>query len=263
MKHEPLTNLPRTSSSKTTKHIMPSSNYIKSSPLLSEPTSSDNRLAGKSSPAESFSRRIGLSTLVRSLLSLLSFPAILPTRRWLSIPTLPSPTPPLGRKVTGTLFGHRRGHVTFSIQFDPRSEPVLLIELAVSTSTLVKEMSSGLVRIALECEKSTAARGRPAKLFGEPTWTMYCNGRKCGYALTRACTESDWHVLSTVKSVSVGAGVIPVVDDGGKGSGSDGELMYMRARFERVVGSRDSEAFYMMNPDGNGGPELSIFLLRI
>lgn len=125
-------------------------------------------------------------------------------------------------------------------------------------------MSSGLVRIALECEKSTAARGRPAKLFGEPTWTMYCNGRKCGYALTRACTESDWHVLSTVKSVSVGAGVIPVVvDDGGKGIGSDGELMYMRARFERVVGSRDSEAFYMMNPDGNGGPELSIFLLRI
>lgn len=92
---------------------------------------------------------------------------------------------------------------------------------------------------------------------------MYCNGRKCGYALTRACTESDWHVLSTVKSVSVGAGVIPVVDDGGKGSRSDGELMYMRARFERVVGSRDSEAFYMMNPDGNGGPELSIFLLRI
>ncbi|KAI7998367.1 hypothetical protein LOK49_LG10G02872 [Camellia lanceoleosa] len=92
MKHELLTTLPRTSSSKTTKHIMPSSNYIKSSPLLSDPTSSDNRLAGKSSPAASFSRRIGLSTLVRSLLSLLSFPAILPTRRWVSIPTLPNTT---------------------------------------------------------------------------------------------------------------------------------------------------------------------------
>ncbi|CAL5435001.1 unnamed protein product [Camellia sinensis] len=127
-------------------------------------------------------------------------------------------------------------------------------------------MSSGLVRIALECEKGppqAAARGRPAKLLSEPMWTMYCNGRKCGYALSRACNESDWHVLSTVRSVSVGAGVIPVVDDGRKGSGAEGELMYMRARFERVVGSRDSEAFYMMNPDGNGGPELSIFLLRL
>ena len=127
-------------------------------------------------------------------------------------------------------------------------------------------MSSGLVRIALECEKSPAAArsSRPPKLFTESKWTMYCNGRKCGYAPPRACNESDWHVLSTVKSVSVGAGVIPVVDDGQKGGGrSEGELLYMRARFERVVGSRDSEAFYMMNPDGTGGPELSIFLLRI
>jgi uncharacterized protein (TIGR01570 family) len=44
----------------------------------------------------------------------------------------------------------------------------------------------------------------------------------------------------------------------------------MRARFERVVGSKDSEAFYMMNPDSssssngiNGGPELSVYLLRV
>ena len=47
--------------------------------------------------------------------------------------------------------------------------------------------------------------------------------------------------------------------------GGEGDVMYMRARFERVVGSRDSEAFYMMNPDKsssssgiNGGPELSV-----
>jgi hypothetical protein len=46
----------------------------------------------------------------------------------------------------------------------------------------------------------------------------------------------------------------------------------MRARVERVVGSKDSEAFYMINPDdgsdngGRGGDsaaaELSIFLVR-
>ncbi|GMY18768.1 protein MIZU-KUSSEI 1 [Fagus crenata] len=137
----------------------------------------------------------------------------------------------------------------------------------MSTSNLVKEMSSGLVRIALECDKvNNVVNVSTRKLFQEPTWTMYCNGRKCGYAVSRTCGEFDLHVLSTIQSVSVGAGVIPVVEDvkkSGGGGGSEGELLYMRARFERVVGSRDSEAFYMMNPDGNGGPELSIFLLRI
>lgn len=162
--------------------------------------------------------------------------------------------------------------MSFAVQYDPRSAPILIIELAVSTSALVKEMSSGLVRIALECEKQhTRLKGRvghDGKLLNEPRWTMYCNGKKCGYASSRACSESDWHILSTVQSVSAGAGVIPVVEDGRKSDvgghgGSEGELLYMRARFERVVGSRDSEAYYMINPDGNGGPELSIFLLRI
>ncbi|ONH95188.1 hypothetical protein PRUPE_7G056000 [Prunus persica] len=207
-----------------------------------------------------------LTSLLRSFLSFLYFPTIIPTCKWLAIPSGLSITPSLGRKVTGTLFGNRRGHVSFAVQLDPRSEPVLLLELAMSTSSLVKEMSSGLVRIALESERHhgssrTGVQGR--KLFQEPSWTMYCNGRKCGYAASRTCGESDWHVLTTVRSVSVGAGVIPVVDDGKKGSASEGELLYMRARFERVVGSRDSEAFYMLNPEGNGGPELSIFLLRI
>ncbi|CAN0907815.1 Protein MIZU-KUSSEI 1 [Linum grandiflorum] len=131
-----------------------------------------------------------------------------------------------------------------------------MIELAVSTASLVKEMSSGLVRIALECEKSD----RSGKLFDEPVWSMYCNGRKCGYATARGrCSEVDTRVLTTVRTVSVGAGVIPTTTVACGG----GELMYMRAKFERVVGSRDSEAFYMMNPDGNGGPELSLFLLRL
>ncbi|XP_022746834.1 protein MIZU-KUSSEI 1 [Durio zibethinus] len=206
--------------------------------------------------------------LLRSLLKIIAFPNIIPTTcKWLTLPTHFSITPSLGRKVTGTLFGHRRGHVSFAVQNDPRSEPVLLLELAMSTSSLVKEMSSGLVRIALECEKvpsrSAVQPNRTGRLFHEPMWTMYCNGRKSGYAVTRTCTESDWHVLSTLKSVSVGAGVIPVVEDERKNGGSEGELLYMRAKFERVVGSRDSEAFYMINPDNNGGPELSIFLLRI
>ncbi|KAI4348674.1 hypothetical protein L6164_009370 [Bauhinia variegata] len=210
-----------------------------------------------------------LSSLLRYFLNIFTFPTTIPTCKWLTIPSNLSITPSIGRKVTGTLFGHRRGHVSFAVQIDPRSEPLLLLELAMSTSALVKEMSSGLVRITLECDKVPLAvqtGDRSRRLFHEPTWMMYCNGRNCGYAVSRSCGDSYWHVLSTVQSVSVGAGVIPVLEDGkrkGSGGGSEGELLYMRARFERVVGSRDSEAFYMLNPDGNGGPELSIFLLRI
>lgn len=238
---------------------------------------SDNKLllrkSSSRSSAATHPRSIRISSLLRSFLSLISsfqLQTLIPTPaagcRFLSLPRhlslSSSSSPSLGRKVTGTLFGHRRGHVSFAVQDGPQSDPVLLLELAISTSALVKEMSSGLVRIALECEKMAA--DRPPRLFQEPAWTMYCNGRKCGYAASRACTESDLHVLRTVRTVSVGAGVIPVLaDDGRKSGGGDGELLYMRARFERVVGSRDSEAFYMLNPDGNGGPELSIFLLRI
>ncbi|KAG2332280.1 hypothetical protein Bca4012_018132 [Brassica carinata] len=216
-----------------------------------------------------------ISSFLRSIIKLIN----LPTCNFLSLPSPPSSagvsnqlislvtggSSSLGRRVTGTLYGHRRGHVTFSVQYSPSSDPVLLLDLAMSTATLVKEMSSGLVRIALECEKR---HGPGTKLFQEPKWTMYCNGRKCGYAVSRgsACKDSDLRVLNTVSRVTVGAGVIPTaksIDDVSGGGKELGELLYMRGRFERVVGSRDSEAFYMLNPDKNGGPELSIFLLRI
>ncbi|XP_047946488.1 protein MIZU-KUSSEI 1-like [Salvia hispanica] len=154
-------------------------------------------------------------------------------------------------RVVGTLFGQRRGHVRFAFQEDFKAAPAFLVELATPTSALVKEMASGLVRIALECEKRAEKKG--AKLLEEPVWRTYCNGKKCGYAMRRECGAEEWKVLNSVGPISMGAGVIP----GG------GEMMYMRAKFERVVGSKDSEAFYMMNPDGNGGPELSIYLLRV
>lgn len=178
----------------------------------------------------------------------------------------------LGSKVTGTLFGHRRGHVHFAFQVDPKSPPVVLIELATPTSGLVREMASGLVRIALECErkdkKEYPSGGAAKNLLEEDLWRTFCNGKKCGYAVRRECGPSDWNVLRAVEPVSMGAGVLPAmskIDGTGVGSTADGngEMMYMRARFERVVGSKDSEAFYMMNPDSNGGPELSIYLLRV
>ncbi|KAK3158882.1 hypothetical protein QOZ80_2AG0142870 [Eleusine coracana subsp. coracana] len=170
----------------------------------------------------------------------------------------------LGSCVTGTIFGRRRGRVHVALQTDPRSAPVLLVEMAAySTGALVREMSSGLVRLALECDKPPLAPGEKRRaLLDEPTWRAYCNGRKCGFAVRRDCGGDEWKVLGAVEPVSVGAGVLP--DDAATGAADEeGDLMYMRARFERVVGSRDSEAFYMMNPDGSGGPELSIYLLRV
>ncbi|CAK9316820.1 unnamed protein product [Citrullus colocynthis] len=162
----------------------------------------------------------------------------------------------LGGRVIGTLFGYRRGHVYFALQEDPKQSPTFLIELSTPTSVLVREMASGLVRIALECEKKTE-RKKNCKLVEEPLWRTYCNGKKCGYGSRRECGAEEKKILKAVEPITMGAGVLP------PGNGSDGELMYMRARFERVIGSKDSEAYYMMSPDCNGGPELSIYLLRV
>ncbi|KAK9066612.1 hypothetical protein SSX86_013935 [Deinandra increscens subsp. villosa] len=180
----------------------------------------------------------------------------------------------LGTRVTGTLFGSRKGHVHFAFQKSPTHQPVFLIELQTPISGLVKEMASGLVRIALECdkegEKIKKVGSSSRRILEEPVWRTYCNGKKCGFAMKRECGEKEWKVLKAVEPISMGAGVLPAEkasdheeeDDQGVVD-HEGDIMYMRAKFERVVGSRDSEAFYMMNPDSNGAPELSIYLLRI
>ncbi|XP_047327610.1 protein MIZU-KUSSEI 1 [Impatiens glandulifera] len=188
--------------------------------------------------------------------------------------------PGLGNRVVGTLFGHKRGHVHFAFQKDANSPPAFLVELATPISGLVKEMASGLVRIALECnkkepglvseEESGAAAAIGKRLLEEPRWRTYCNGKRCGFATKKECGPREWKLLKAVEPISMGAGVLPKMkedgDDDRGGDGEDngeGEIMYMRAKFERVVGSRDSEAFYMMNPDSNVAPELSIYLLRV
>ncbi|CAA7013522.1 unnamed protein product [Microthlaspi erraticum] len=153
-----------------------------------------------------------------------------------------------GVVVTGTFFGHRRGHVSFCLQDDtrPSSSPLLLLELAVPTAALAREMEEGFLRIALRSKSN-----RRSNIFDVPVWSMYCNGRKVGFAVRREMTENDVGFLRTMQSVSVGAGVIP-----------NGDVMYLRAKFERVTGSNDSESFHMVNSGGSYGQELSIFLLR-
>lgn len=62
--------------------------------------------------------------------------------------------------------------------------------------------------------------------------------------------DSDVAVFKLMHKVSVGAGVL------------EGDVMYLRASFERVIGSMDSESFHMINPVGSSGQELSVFFLR-
>ncbi|GAB2226544.1 hypothetical protein Droror1_Dr00022354 [Drosera rotundifolia] len=171
-------------------------------------------------------------------------------------------SPPLGTKVIGTLFGHRQGHVHIAFQSDPKSGPAFFVELSTPTGVLVKEMASGLVRVALECDKKGNDRKCNMRLLDEPLWRVFCNGKKCGYATRRDCgSEELIKVLKAVESITMGAGVLPGdVDGTGR---KTGKVMYMRAKFERVVGSRDSEALYMMNPDHSGCPEFSVYLLRV
>ena len=127
----------------------------------------------------------------------------------------------------------------------------------MQTNTLQKELGAGMVRIALECEKRSEKD--KTRLIDEPMWTMYCNGKKCGNGVKRQATEEDLGVMELLRAVSMGAGVLP---GNSQIEGPDGELAYMRAHFEQVVGSCDSETLYMLNPDENNGPELTIFLVR-
>ncbi|XP_015055390.1 protein MIZU-KUSSEI 1-like [Solanum pennellii] len=255
--------LPRTSSSDSANNLILIASEYQSNSIVHH--DSNNYLYNSPIPQKSRGRvKVNFKFFKFLLVKIISLRTMFPTCcTWLKyFPTTYLTHYNSCRKVTGTLFGHRRGQVSFAIQDNSTSsEPSFLIELAMSTTTLVKDMSSPLVRIALECEKRPRG-SKQVKLSREPSWNMYCNGRKCGDALARACTDSDRHVLHTVRNVSVGAGVIPVVGDGRMGGELEGELMFFRANFERVIGNRDSEAFYMTNLDGIGGSELSIFLLR-
>lgn len=156
-----------------------------------------------------------------------TFPVMPPTCKF---PTLPGGLlPDSGNRVCGTLFGYRKGRVSLSIQENPRTLPTLVIELGMQTNVLQKEMSNGMVRIALECEK------RPdkdkTKLMEEPLWSFFCNAKSYGYGRKRDATDEDLHVMELLRAVSMGAGVLPSANP--EMEGPDNEMAYLRAHFDR------------------------------
>ncbi|KAK9158899.1 hypothetical protein Scep_005473 [Stephania cephalantha] len=174
--------------------------------------------------------------------------------------------------VIGTFYGHRRGHLRLAIQHDRRNpKPALLLHLSIPTHLLLKEMRTGLLRILLDSRDSADQYSngnlRSCPLHSVPMWNMCVNGRKVGFASKRRPTHQDRLILKTMQSTTVGAGVLPpglgLGPDGGADHEEDlGELVYMRANYERVVGSADSESFHLVNPDACPGQELSVFLMR-
>ncbi|KAL8526836.1 hypothetical protein ACS0TY_015900 [Phlomoides rotata] len=185
-----------------------------------------------------------------------------------SSPTASKPSaPPRSSRtmVIGTIFGHRRGgHVWFCVQQDRLStKPSLLLELSIPISTLIQVMQCGMVRIALEFNAADSDDSELSRcpLRSVPIWTLFCNGKKLGFANRRKATQQNKNMLKTMQSITVGAGVIPCEPGSGPGSGSE-EIMYMRANYECVLGCADSESFHLINPDNGPSQELSVFLIR-
>ncbi|XP_015937039.1 protein MIZU-KUSSEI 1 [Arachis duranensis] len=162
-----------------------------------------------------------------------------------------------GKRITGTLFGHRKSRVNLAFQETPNTLPFLLLELAIPTGKLLQDMGTGMNRIAMECEKQP--RNDKVELVDEPCWTMFCNGKKMGYGVKREPTDEDLSVMQLLHAVSMAVGVLPEE----MSDPHDGKFSYMRAHFERVVGSKDSETYYMTMPHGNNGLELTVFFVRV
>ncbi|XP_021758671.1 protein MIZU-KUSSEI 1-like [Chenopodium quinoa] len=160
--------------------------------------------------------------------------------------------------LTGTIFGYKKGKVKFCVQTNSNAAtPILLLELAVPTTILAREMRGGVLRIALECS-SMPSTNDPFSLLEMPVWKMYCNGRRVGFAVRRRPSKADTEILRKMKDVVAGAGVVS-----GKEVGcEEDDIMYLRGNFERIRGSNDAESFHLIDPDGHINQDLSIFFLR-
>ncbi|KAM7276075.1 hypothetical protein ACFE04_017941 [Oxalis oulophora] len=170
-------------------------------------------------------------------------------------PRLSSVSSSSSNTITGTIFGFRHGKANFCIQ-KKNNNPIFVLELAVPTTTLAKEMQGGTLRIALQSKTVPLVengRSSDSGLMMAPSWTMFCNGRKVGYAVKRKPSKAE---LDALRLMNSGVGTISGKELLGD---CDDEILYLRSNFKRNRGGPNSESFHLIDPDGNLGQELSIF----
>ncbi|BAF19606.2 Os06g0495800 [Oryza sativa Japonica Group] len=122
--------------------------FFVSTPYLSTPSWSAAAAAAGASPRKRGDHQAALARLRAAVLSVLA-------RARRGGRRAGGGSSASARVLTGTVFGRLRGRVHLALQTDPRAAPAMMLELAgYSTGALVREMASGLVRLALECEKA-------------------------------------------------------------------------------------------------------------
>ncbi|KAI5020151.1 hypothetical protein ZWY2020_045039 [Hordeum vulgare] len=133
---------------------------------------------------------------------------------------------------------------------------LLSCSLIVLSSTLDQAMVAGaMVDLNNKGERDEDAGGAGCIVAS-------CNGRDAGHAVRRPPTEWERGVLQSMRTMTAGVGALPAA---AAHEGIDEEVMYMRATYERVVGSKDAVSYHLISPRtaGDSPPqELSLFLLR-
>lgn len=112
-------------------------------------------------------------------------------------------------------------------------------------------MKGGSIRFAFECKADPGSASASDPLLAMAAWTMYCNGRKLGFAVKREPSRADVELLQKMQNVVVGAGL------------AADHVMYLRGKFERFHASANSDSFHLIDPDAaSNGQELSFYFLR-
>ncbi|ONK75979.1 uncharacterized protein A4U43_C03F22560 [Asparagus officinalis] len=181
----------------------------------------------------------------------------LPSLPWANIFSITSTSPvsSSGTVVIGTILSDQettKNKVKLCFQLPQDPNPFLFLDLPISHLD-----SDDACRVVLECDRVKSG-GRP--LMSVVTWAVYFNGKRVGFGSRREVDAGAGWALDSLRGVSTGVGVLPpppTADDGPR-------LGYMRGKFERVVGSADSESYHFVDPAGClGGNELSFFFVRL
>lgn len=80
-----------------------------------------------------------------------------------------------------------------------------------------------------------------------------------GDALRLISETTNLGFLEVIEHVTCGTGVIPDYED----RGVKGELLYMRAKFEKMKWSFDAESLSMVRSDNTGCADISIRFSRV